>query len=115
MTASPRIVYDDDCGFCTWAVEYADRRGTFDVVGFSNLSPDQRARLPDNYERCVHLLTDGRVYSCGAATEEILARLDAPIAFAARAFRHLPARERVREPLYRFVADRRSWFGRLVR
>lgn len=110
----PLIVYDDDCGFCTWSVEYADRRGDFDLVGFSELSAEERARLPGGYRRCVHLLTDEDVYSCGAATEEILTRLDAPVALAARAFRRVPASEKVRDPLYRWVADHRSWFGRLV-
>ena len=111
----PVIVYDDDCGFCARSVEYAVRRGDFDVAGFSELSEAQRARLPGGYRRCAHLLTDEAVYSCGAATEEILTRLDAPVALAARAFRRVPASERVRDPLYRWVADHRSWFGKLVR
>ncbi|XVH30269.1 thiol-disulfide oxidoreductase DCC family protein [Haloferacaceae archaeon DSL9] len=111
----PRIVYDDDCGFCAWCVSYATRRGDFDVVGFSEVSADERARLPDDYRQCVHLLVDDRRYSCGAATEEILARLDAPVAAAARGFRRIPASERVRDPLYRWVADHRNWFGKLVR
>ncbi|WP_433626628.1 thiol-disulfide oxidoreductase DCC family protein [Halomicrococcus sp. NG-SE-24] len=113
----PLIVYDDDCGFCTWAAEYADEHGEFDLVGFSALDADQRARLPSEYDRCVHLLVDDRVYSCGEATEEILARTDSVGGDAADLFRLLPssARERVREPLYRWVADHRSWFGRVLR
>ena len=114
-TAPPRIVYDDDCGFCRWAVDYADRHGEFELVRFSDVTPDQSARLPDRYENCVHLLTDDAVYSCGAATEEILARLDGVPRAGARAFRLLPEsrRARVREPVYRWVADHRAWFGRL--
>lgn len=111
----PVIVYDDDCGFCAWSVAYAIRRGDFEVVGFSELSEEQQARLPGGYRRCVHLLTDEEVYSCGAATEEILTRLDAPVSHAAHTFRRVPASERVRDPLYRWVADHRSWFGKLVR
>ncbi|WP_227353285.1 thiol-disulfide oxidoreductase DCC family protein [Haladaptatus salinisoli] len=111
----PRLVYDDDCGFCTWSAEYADARGDFELVGFSELTPDQRARLPADYERCAHLLTDDRVYSCGEATEEVLARLDSPERAVVALFRLLPgpARARIREPAYRWAADRRAWWGKL--
>ncbi|WP_435348410.1 thiol-disulfide oxidoreductase DCC family protein [Haloarchaeobius sp. HRN-SO-5] len=117
MEQRPTIVYDDDCGFCTWCAEYALARGAFDVVGFSDLTDEQRARLPPNYEECVHLLVGDRVYSCGAATEEVLARLDSPERFAVTAFRVLPedVRRSVREPLYRWVAGHRDWWGRVRR
>jgi hypothetical protein len=61
----PRVVYDDVCGFCTWCAEFAARHGDVEPVGFSELSADQLARLPDDYEDCAHLLTDDAVYSCG--------------------------------------------------
>ena len=114
--APPRLVYDDDCGFCTWCADYADRHGEFEVVGFSELTPDQRARLPADYETCAHLLTDDAVYSCGAATEEIMARLDGVPRAVARAFRLLPegGRTRIREPFYRWAADRRDWWGKFL-
>ncbi|EMA38214.1 hypothetical protein C446_10205 [Halobiforma nitratireducens JCM 10879] len=105
------LVYDDDCGFCTWCAEFAAERGTFDLVGFSELEGDQLSRLPDEYEDCAHLLTDEGTYSCGAAIEETLARVDTPSRLLAVAFRQLPGRETVREPLYREVADRRALFG----
>lgn len=113
-TQRPRLVYDDDCGFCTWCAEFAAERGSFELVGFSELTPDQRARLPDDYEECAHLLTDDGVYSCGEAIEETMVRLETPSRHAARAFRELPASDRVREPLYRTVADHRALFGRLA-
>ncbi len=114
-TSPPRLVYDDDCGFCTWAAEYADTHGKFELVGFSDLTPDQRARLPADFEECAHLLTDKRVYSCGAAMEETLARLDDPSRYAMAAFRQLPesARSRIREPAYRWGANNRAWWGKL--
>ena len=111
----PTIVYDDDCGFCTWSAEYADRRGSFEVVGFSELTPELAERLPTDYENCVHLLVDDAVYSCGRATEEVLIRLDAPARYPARAFRRLPGRASVREPLYRLVADNRDLAGKVAR
>ncbi len=112
----PRLVYDDDCGFCTWCVRQATKRGEFDVVGFSELTPDQRARLPADYEDCSHLLTEDAVYSCGEGLEEAIARFDTPARYLALAFGHLPAgsRERIREAGYRAVADRRGLFGRIV-
>ncbi|MCU4742274.1 thiol-disulfide oxidoreductase DCC family protein [Natronoglomus mannanivorans] len=111
----PRLVYDDDCGFCTWCGEYAADRGEFDLVGFSELTPDQRARLPDDYEECAHLLTQDAVYSCGAAIEETLARIDSPVTWPVEGFRLVPHRDGIREPLYRLVADNRDLFGKIVR
>ena len=110
----PRLVYDDDCGFCTWCAEYAAERGEFELVGFADLTADQRARLPDDYEECAHLLTMEEVYSCGEAIEETLARVETPSRFLARAFRRLPGSERIRESLYREVADRRALFGQVA-
>lgn len=110
----PQLVYDDDCGFCTWCAEFAAERGRFELVGFSELSAAQRARLPPEYERCAHLLTGDRVYSCGEAIEETLARVETPSRLLALAFRRLPGSDRVREPLYRGVAERRGLFGRIV-
>lgn len=112
----PRLVYDDDCGFCTWCAEFAAERASFELVGFRDISPDQLARLPTDYETCAHLLTDDAVYSCGAAVEEALARVETPARYPALAFRLVPAEDRreVRERLYRFVADNRDRFGRVV-
>ncbi|MCO8242703.1 MULTISPECIES: DCC1-like thiol-disulfide oxidoreductase family protein [unclassified Haladaptatus] len=114
--SSPRLVYDDDCGFCTWVAEYADAHGEFELVGFADLTPDQRARLPPDFQSCAHLLTDERVYSCGAAMEETLARLDDPSRYAVAMFRYLPesTREQIREPVYRWGADHRAWWGKLL-
>ncbi|MFC7044193.1 thiol-disulfide oxidoreductase DCC family protein [Halobacteriaceae archaeon GCM10025711] len=111
----PVIVYDDVCGFCTWSARRAEAAGEFDLVGFSELTPALERRLPEDYERCAHLVTADRVYSCGAAAEEVLARMDPASRTAVAAFRLVPDRERVREPLYRWVADHRDWFGRLLR
>jgi predicted DCC family thiol-disulfide oxidoreductase YuxK len=110
----PILVYDDDCGFCAWCVEFADARGDFEAVGFSDLDSDLRARLPDDFETCAHLVVDGSVYSCGAATEEAMARLGGVWAIAMGLFRLLPYRERIRESLYHWGASRRSWWGKLL-
>lgn len=111
----PIIIYDDDCGFCAWSVRYAIERADFDIVGFSELSPELRDRLPADYESCVHVIVDGQVYSCGAAAEEVLSRLGPAWGTAMSVARLVPFRATVREPMYRWVADHRPFFGRLVR
>jgi predicted DCC family thiol-disulfide oxidoreductase YuxK len=110
----PRIVYDDDCGFCTWSAAFADLHGDFELVGFSDLGREELVRLPANYERCVHLLTDDAVYSCGEATEQILARLDPAAQEVFGALRGVPGYAGTREKAYRWAADRRAWWGKLV-
>ncbi len=114
-TYPPRLVYDDDCGFCTWCARYAAARGSFEVVGFTELTPDQLARLPDEYEDCAHLLTQTAVYSCGAAIEEAMARVETPSRYLALAFKRLPKRTGLRERGYRVLADNRDLLGKIVR
>ena len=113
-TDRPRLVYDDDCGFCTWWTDWAVHNGDFDPVGFSALTDEQRDRLPDDYEDCVHLLTDDDVYSCGAATEEVLARTEMIPAEILGFLNGFSDYERFREDAYRLVADRRDLLGKIV-
>jgi predicted DCC family thiol-disulfide oxidoreductase YuxK len=110
----PYIVYDDDCGFCTWSAEFADRHGSFELVGFSELTEDQRARLPEDYESCVHLLTEEATYSWGAATERIVERMTPEARPAFEAFRRTPGYGPLRERSYRWMADRRDLWGRIL-
>lgn len=110
----PRLVYDDDCGFCTWCARLADRAGDVDPVGFSELTPDQRARLPDDYETCAHLLADDAVYSCGEAIEQALVRVSVAFRVAVAVLSLLPGYPRLRERCYRWAADHRDWWGRVA-
>ena len=110
--ARPRIVYDDQCGFCTWSVEYAVARGEFEPVGFSELTSEQRARLPDAYEDCAHLLTDDAVYSCGAAAEKTLELMEPSSGYLFGALRRVPGYDRVRERIYRGFAENRGTLGK---
>ena len=110
-----RLVFDDDCGFCTWCANVGARHGPVETVGFQELSPDQLARLPDDYEDCSHLLTDDAVYSCGAAIERTL-ELDFPVLRPVfGALRMVPGYAALRERLYRWGADNRAWLGKIVR
>ncbi|WP_232686945.1 thiol-disulfide oxidoreductase DCC family protein [Halobacterium zhouii] len=111
----PRVVYDDVCGFCTWCAAFAARHGDVEVVGFSDLTADQLARLPDDYEDCAHFLTDDAVYSCGESVERAL-KYDFPaLRYVFGALRAIPGYETAREKLYRWGADRRDWWGKFLR
>ncbi|WP_049923474.1 DCC1-like thiol-disulfide oxidoreductase family protein [Halopiger djelfimassiliensis] len=79
MDDVPKLVYDDDCHFCTWSATFAVRRGNIQPIrlsevqeGHSRLGDFERAHLPDDFEECAQLITENAVYSCGAATEESL-------------------------------------------
>lgn len=109
----PVVVYDDDCGFCTWCAEWIVRRGAFDTVGFANLTPEQHARLPADFTDCTHLLTDAGVYSCGEAVEQALIRAYPDLRRPFGVLDRSPGYARLRERLYEWVADNRAWFGRV--
>lgn len=112
---TPRIVYDDDCGFCTWCAAFAARHGEFELVGFSELTPEQKARLPEDWETCTHLLTDEHVYSCGKAVEQTVGRFGPTARRLVRLVSRLPRYRQLRERTYRWGADHRDWWGKIVR
>jgi len=112
----PTFVYDDDCGFCTWCADQLAQRTDLHLIGFSELTPALRERLPDDYEDCAHFVTDEAVYSCGESVERALVRTDIateadPVVDFLRQFEDY---ERLREQAYRWVADRRDTFGLVV-
>ena len=110
------LVYDDDCGFCTWWAEYFADRSDIRVVGFAELTPELRNRLPDEYENCSHFVTDDGVYSCGASIEEAFVRtgIGENVRSLTRFLRNFEDYERLRERAYRRVADNRSFWGQLL-
>lgn len=110
------LVYDDDCGFCTWWAEFLLDRSDLRVVGFSELDADLRERLPEEYERCSHLVVGDEVYSCGESIERALVRTDLgrdlrPLVEFLGQFSDY---DRVRERAYRAVADRRDLGGEFL-
>ena len=114
--SEPRFVFDDDCGFCTWWAEFFAENADLTIVGFSDLDPDLRDRLPDDYETCSHLVTDGTVYSCGESIERALLRTDLGV-FARPVVERLRRFGRysdVREWGYRRGANNRGVWGRLL-
>lgn len=110
-----RLVYDDDCGFCTWsALHVVAHAPDVELVAFSALTEADRRRLPPGWERCAHLFVDGERYSCGEAMTRAYERTDLPLAWLLRYLRAIPGFGLVREAGYRVVAANRDWFGRHV-
>lgn len=110
----PTLVYDDDCGFCTWAAEWVEAHGEVEIVGFADLTQPQIDRLPENWRDCAHLLTDEAVFSCGAAMEEAFLFTDDQGTAVIRAARELPGYTQIREWTYHFISEHRDWFGQFV-
>jgi predicted DCC family thiol-disulfide oxidoreductase YuxK len=110
------LLYDADCGFCRWSLAWvlrADRRRRVSPLA---LDTDQaNARLsdlpPDEREASWHLLApDGRRWSAGYAAPPLLRLLPGG---------RLPAAVLAAAPdlvnrAYRWVADHRSAFSKLI-
>jgi len=110
------LVYDDDCGFCTWWADLIAAHSAMDLVGFSALSAELRDRLPEAYEECAHVVTDDAVYSCGEAIEVATLRSEygdevEPLVDFLRNFEEYG---RLRERAYRWAADNRDKLGLVV-
>lgn len=110
----PVLVYDDDCGMCARAARLVERHADIELVGFSALSDDRRARLPEDFEQCAHLIADGTVYSCGEAMERAYELTDLPASRLPTRLRQVPGYESAREFGYKLVAENRSLVGRLL-
>ena len=110
------MLYDSDCGFCRWSLAKLlalDRRSRLRPVALG--MPDADALLADldTAERAAswHLVSpDGRRWSAGAAAPPLLRLLPGGRALAAM----LERAPRLTERAYRWVADHRSWFSRLI-
>lgn len=111
----PRMVYDDDCGFCTWCARVGVRYADVDAVGFSELTRAEKERLPPGWRQSAHLLTDDAVYSGGEAIEQVLVRMHPVLRWKFATFQRVPGYATLREKLYRWGADRRDWWGKIVR
>ncbi|WIV66907.1 DCC1-like thiol-disulfide oxidoreductase family protein [Natrialbaceae archaeon AArc-T1-2] len=110
------LVYDDDCGFCTWWAEFFEARSDVPIVGFSDLESELRDELPDDYDRCAHLVTPEMRYSCGAAMEEAFVRstVGRPLRPAIEFLRRFDDYTAVREWAYGRVANNRMLWGKLL-
>ena len=111
------VLYDDDCGFCKWSLNRIlawDRRGRLRPVAIQSdegqqlLTPIPEDERLDSW----HLaLPSGELTSAGAAAPKLFELLPGGRPFAAL-FRTFP---KPTERAYRFIAEHRSGFARLVR
>ena len=116
-TARSVLLYDGDCGFCTWCLAKIlawDRARRLRAVAIQS---DEGQRLLAGVDAAArldswHLVTSGgELFSAGAAAEP-LARLlpgGRPLAALFRTFPRLTVRS------YQYVANRRDRWGRLLR
>jgi predicted DCC family thiol-disulfide oxidoreductase YuxK len=115
MTAHP-ILYDPDCGFCRVCVAVVlswDRQGRLRPVPLgTEEAGDLLAGMPEEEQMASwHLgLRDGTVRSAGAAFSPLFRLLPAGAPLALLAERFPGTAERG----YRWVADRRTAFGRPI-
>jgi predicted DCC family thiol-disulfide oxidoreductase YuxK len=110
------VLYDEDCGFCRWAMAWALRHDRDRaLVPASIQSPrggELLADMPASERlRAAHVVCeDGSRHSGGAAAADVLSALP-PTRALGRLAASLP---RTTALLYRVVAARRKSFGRLV-
>ena len=111
------VLYDRDCGFCKWAlnkISLWDRGDRLEPVAIQS---DEGQRLlsaldPDERLDSWHLVTEGGKLCSGGAAAAPLARVlpaGRPLAALFAAF------PRPTAAAYRFVANNRSGFARLLR
>ena len=117
----PKLVYDDDCRFCTWSATFAVRRSDVQPVrlsrvraGESRLDDDERARLPDGYWECAQLITDDAVYSCGEAVEQSLVIAGVLPATLVDFLRQFEDYARLREAAYHVLSNNRDYVAPVV-
>jgi predicted DCC family thiol-disulfide oxidoreductase YuxK len=110
------VLYDDDCGFCKWSLDKIlawDRRRRLRPVAIqSDEGQALLAEIPEaeRLDSWHLVLPSGEVRSAGEAAEPLARLLPAarPLAGLFRAFPGITNRA------YRFVADHRDRFARLV-
>jgi predicted DCC family thiol-disulfide oxidoreductase YuxK len=110
------VFYDSDCGFCRWSlgrVLRADRHRRLRPVQLQSPEADRLLAdlTPEERMRSWHLVgPDGRRWSAGYAAPPLLELLPGGKLPASM----LAATPRMTDRAYRWVADHRSIFGRLI-
>jgi predicted DCC family thiol-disulfide oxidoreductase YuxK len=103
VTERPRVLYDEDCGFCRWTLGWLlrwDRRRRLEPVPITD---------PADLDSW-HLERDGKRWSAGYAFAPLLEELPGGRALAPVA----RAMEWLLVPAYRFVAKHRTPLSKLV-
>jgi predicted DCC family thiol-disulfide oxidoreductase YuxK len=114
MTATP-ILYDPDCGFCRVCVAVVlswDRAGRLKPVALGSDEANGLLRGMPEAEQMAswHLVSHPEIWSAGAAFSVLFRLLPGGTPFALVAERFPGAADKA----YRWVADRRGAFGRVI-
>jgi predicted DCC family thiol-disulfide oxidoreductase YuxK len=110
------VLYDPVCGFCRWSLAQLlalDRHRVLRPVALATSEADELLAdlTPEQRAASWHLVApNGRRWSAGAAAPPLLRLLPRGRAPAAL----LERMPRTTERAYRWVADHRSWFSRLI-
>ncbi|MGH9446237.1 MAG: lipase maturation factor family protein, partial [Terriglobia bacterium] len=113
--SSPLLIYDGDCGFCRFCVEYA-RKLTGDRIRYA---PYQEAapRFPDipldHFQSAVQLIMPEGGHSSGAQAVFRALSFASGYAWPLWLYQHAPGFAPASERGYRFVARHRPFFDRL--
>ncbi|HEX2195634.1 MAG TPA: DUF393 domain-containing protein [Actinomycetota bacterium] len=114
----PVVLYDADCGFCTWVVDKIAGRveaGALEIVPLQAPRADEllagRVDEQAKWESWHLVEADGTLYSGGEALPPVLRHVRGGRS-AGRAAARFP---RVASALYRIVARNRDKLGRVVR
>jgi len=125
-TAPPReaenwlLVFDGDCGFCRYTVEYARAVTDTEAPGRVDYQPYQSAAAAhpevslEDYQRSIQLFTASGRYDGAEAAFRVLA-LAPRLHGWLWCYRHVPGFARLTEALYRFTARHRKAMHRLAR
>jgi predicted DCC family thiol-disulfide oxidoreductase YuxK len=112
----PVLVYDDECGFCTFCADLLENYADYDILGYAKLSDDLRDRLPEDYERSSHFVTEDEVFSDGASIEQAVVASEyggevEPLVDFVRQFEDYA---QLRDEVYEWVADNRDLMGKIA-
>jgi predicted DCC family thiol-disulfide oxidoreductase YuxK len=113
--SSANLLYDSDCGFCRWSLGKVlawDRRGRVRPVALQSPAADGLlGGMPEDQRMSSwHLVDEAGVHSAGAGIAPLLRLLPGGSPLAALAARTPRGMDRA----YRWVAGRRSRWGKLV-
>lgn len=114
MTEKPKLVYDDDCGFCTRSALYISRESEVALVPFSSVSPPLEDNLPENWQECAHLVTEDSIYSGGEAMVRAYELTDGRLSPFLGILRYIPGYEIVRDMIYDWITDHRPLVSRIL-
>ena len=117
--AKPLLVYDGDCGFCTFWIKRWQQITGDQIDYLPSQDPSVAARFPEispeQFAMAVQLIEPTGVASSGARAALGALASNPSWSWLLRWYQSSPLFARLAEGSYRFVANNRSLFSRLTR